>query len=96
MKLYEIGEGVNRIRVRAHDGETELYDLAPAEVVWVRDATPPQLDWLWTPEQVGRAGWWVKSAGVPTASCVCFFAVVFVVSVLLLFLPLLLLSLVLT
>ncbi|CAN0480656.1 unnamed protein product, partial [Ectocarpus sp. 12 AP-2014] len=24
--LYEIGEGVNRIRVRAHDSETELYD----------------------------------------------------------------------
>lgn len=53
VKLYEIGEGVNRIRVRAHDAETELYDLAPAEVVWVRDATAPQLDWLWTPEEVG-------------------------------------------
>ncbi|CAB1108211.1 unnamed protein product [Ectocarpus sp. CCAP 1310/34] len=52
--LYEIGEGVNRIRVRAHDSETELYDLAPAEVVWVRDATPPQVEWLWTPEEVSH------------------------------------------
>lgn len=58
MKLYEIGEGVNRIRVRAHDEETELYDMAPVEVVWVRDATPPELEWLWVPETVGGARFW--------------------------------------
>lgn len=55
VRLYEMGEGVNMIRVRAklNDESTELYDLAPAVVTWVRDATPPELKWRWTPEEVG-------------------------------------------
>lgn len=69
MTLYEIGEGVNRIRVRAHDSETELYDLAPAEVVWVRDATPPQLDWLWTPEEVGSSLRFAVGVGFGVGVC---------------------------
>lgn len=52
MKLYEIGEGVNMIRVRAQDSSTDLFDAAPAEFMWVRDATAPQLQWKWTPEEV--------------------------------------------
>lgn len=52
MRLYEIGEGINMLRVRAQDAGTELYDLVPVEVKWVRDATRPQLQWKWTPEEV--------------------------------------------
>lgn len=76
MKLYEIGEGVNRIRVRAHDQETELYDLAPAEVVWVRDATPPLLEWLWTPEQVRMGGGGGGVRGCRFVCC-CYMMIVF-------------------
>ena len=64
MTLYEIGEGVNMIRVRAQDASTELYDLAPAEVTWIRDATPPKMEWEWTPEEVTWAPAGRKKMGV--------------------------------